>query len=169
LSWDPAGWTLVPYYLITATLAGVGVTLLVLPKGREWMTKPANAGEKFPYWFAGWVALTLILLAIDLFATITWQTLGDSGVLVSDGGRPLSHERLMDFYLWHALEFVPLLDVTKTLDWQVPVVYSGAGVGWLLLAFKGVIVVPIVLALRSFRRSWKLHRPDLTQTGGAGG
>ena len=52
---------------------------------------------------------------------------------------------LLDFYLWHILEEVPLLSVNKTLHWNEPLEYRG-WVGPVLLLFKVAVIVPAITA-----------------------
>ena len=124
------------------------------------MTGTAETQGAYVYFLPVWIAVMLLFVAVDLFSTFTFEVLGDDGRLMpvcgltADGKAAecdgvLSQGMLADFYLWHAAEFVPFLDVTGTLDWSAPVTYTGSAVGWLLLMFKGAIVVPIVLALRA--------------------
>lgn len=48
-----------------------------------------------------------------------------------------------DFFAWHFAEQVPLLKVNETLHWKVPLTYEG-GAGWLVLAFRFLVLVPLV-------------------------
>jgi hypothetical protein len=52
---------------------------------------------------------------------------------------------LIDFFLWHILEEVPLLSVNKTLHWKEPLEYSG-WVGSILLLFKVAVIGPAITA-----------------------
>lgn len=55
--------------------------------------------------------------------------------------------RLMDFYLWHVLDAIPLAEVTETIRWEQPYTYHDSLTGVILLAFKVGIIVPV---LRTF-------------------
>jgi len=48
-----------------------------------------------------------------------------------------------DFFAWHFAEQVPLLRMNETLHWKVPLTYQG-GAGWLVLAFRVLVLVPLV-------------------------
>src|SRR5207248_10094477 len=52
---------------------------------------------------------------------------------------------LLDFFLWHLLEEVPLLSINKTRHWKEPLEYSG-WVGTLLLLFKVAVIGPAITA-----------------------
>ena len=50
--------------------------------------------------------------------------------------------RYADFFGWHFAEQVPLLKVNETLHWDVPLTYE-SGAGWVLLAFRLLVLVPL--------------------------
>lgn len=72
---------------------------------------------------------------------------------------PAGHEhlsgKLLDLFLWHFLDAIPLLDVNKTLRWSAPLDYDSGGVGWILLLFKIVVIVPIIAAFSGY---WKYRQ-----------
>jgi hypothetical protein len=92
-------------------------------------------------------ATNVLLLALPLFGSLT-------NVLVARGAIHLTGDpqRAMDFYLWHFLSAVPLLKVNETLLWDQPLVYDQARVGWLLLIFKVLVIIPVIAAFRGY---WK--------------
>jgi hypothetical protein len=61
---------------------------------------------------------------------------------------------------WHFLESVPLLRINETLHWQEPLVYRGAAAGWLVVALKVAVILPLIQMIRGY---WKLRadRPGL--------
>lgn len=54
--------------------------------------------------------------------------------------------------MWHFLEAVPLLKVNQTIRWAEPWTYDSAAVGWILLLFKLVVIVPVIGAFVGY---WK--------------
>jgi hypothetical protein len=58
---------------------------------------------------------------------------GDSGVSI-----------VQDFYLWHFMDSIPGLDIPKTLRWDSPFQYTDKLSGWILLAFKLTVILPII-------------------------
>lgn len=107
-------------------------------------------------------AFVLGFAAIVLFATLAF-ILSDREV-IRFGTDPATAAKIaqpadaLDFFSWHMLDAIPALDVTKTLRWEEPLGYTDSGVGALLLAFKILVIVPIVAAFASF---WRYSRePD---------
>ena len=104
------------------------------------------------------VALGSVGFATGTFAAVTtW--LWDSGHLDLTGSRLVAIGAdedatgtfigiAADFYLWHLLDSVPLLDIPATIRWSRPYEYSDNLSGWLLLAFKGFIILPLIQAVR---------------------
>jgi hypothetical protein len=70
-------------------------------------------------------------------------------------------ERIKDFYFWHFLEAIPLLKVNQTLHYKAPLTYNGAAVGWLLLAFQLMVILPVI---RAFAWYWKHDEAPVRQT-----
>ena len=101
--------------------------------------------------------LVLLMIAIQFFATTTFL-LHSGGRLVLELGSAgvLSLNTTGDFFLWHFLSAVPVLDIPETLLWdESPLVYAQARTGWILLAFKIVVIVPVITA---FAWSWSRFR-----------
>ena len=103
------------------------------------------------------LAWTFLSAALGLFGSLTFA-LYDAGVvhLRIPGAAESAPGRVVDFYLWHFLEAVPILRVTETLRWDVPATYESAGVGWLLLTFKLFVIIPIIGIFRSYWQSRKV-------------
>lgn len=99
------------------------------------------------------LAWTFLLAALGLFASLTF-VMHESGAVQLDlargNERELRSGHLVDFYLWHFLDAVPPLRVTESLRWEQLVTYQGAGVGWLLLAFKLFVIIPVIGIFRSY-------------------
>ena len=98
----------------------------------------------------------VLFIAMVFFALATSLLAGsDASVLVIPNSDAVSQAKLndpqerfsflLDFYLWHILEEVPLLSVNKTLHWNEPLEYSG-WVGPILLLFKIAVIVPALAA-----------------------
>ena len=66
-------------------------------------------------------------------------------------GHPMDlYAHLPDFYIWHFLEAIPLLEVNKTLRWEEPLKYTKVGVGWMLLLFKITVIIPVIAAFAGY-------------------
>jgi cytochrome c oxidase assembly factor CtaG len=62
-------------------------------------------------------------------------------------GEAVEHSgQLADFFVWQFLNQAPILDATDTLHWEVPLTYGG-GAGFVVLAFKAFVIVPLLAAL----------------------
>ena len=66
-------------------------------------------------------------------------------------------DNFFNFYTWHFLDSTPLFKVNETLQLKEPLVYRGVAAGWLVVAFKVAVILPLIQAIRSY---WKL-RSDL--------
>lgn len=101
---------------------------------------------------------SVAFVAIILFATLAF-ILSDRGAIeFAAGSRIAEPSNAADFFLWHLLDSIPALDVNETLRWEQPLSYTDGGVGALLLAFKLVVIVPIVAAFVAF---WKYNRDGI--------
>jgi hypothetical protein len=63
---------------------------------------------------------------------------------------PVTLDEVLNFYTWHFMRAVPLLTINESLQWSVPLLYSGALAGWLVLAFKAAVIVPLIQAIRTY-------------------
>src|SRR5205823_3504701 len=61
---------------------------------------------------------------------------------------------LFNFYIWQFLDAVPILGATDALHWDAPLVYEGALIGWLVIAFKVAVIAPLIQLVRV---SWGLR------------
>jgi hypothetical protein len=104
-------------------------------------------------------AFAVAFVAIILFSTLAF-VLAERDV-IRFGTGPASARAVaepadaLDFFVWHLLDSVPSLDVTDTLRWKEPLGYTDGGVGVLLLAFKILVIGPIVAAFLAF---WRYSR-----------
>jgi hypothetical protein len=91
---------------------------------------------------ASWMAMVGWFSALGLFLVrntgVEFRT--RDGELVEHSGQ------LADFFVWHFLDQAPILDATDTLQWEVPLTY-GHGAGFVVLAFKAFVIVPLLAAL----------------------
>lgn len=109
-------------------------------------------------------ALMVIITAAAVFASITFLLFSHNVVELEsslDGG--ITEGRLIDFYMWHLLDAIPVASVPKTARLVEPATYSGTWVGLLVLTFQVLVVAPIITTLVY---SWKYRalqreaRPD---------
>jgi hypothetical protein len=100
-------------------------------------------------------AVNVLLIAIPFFGSLTRVLLARGAIHLT--GDP---ERAMDFYLWHFLGAIPLLKVNETLLWDQPLAYHEARVGWLLLVFKAIVIIPVIAAFRGY---WTYTHPKRSE------
>jgi hypothetical protein len=103
------------------------------------------------------VALAPVGFAVGAFAGATtllfdYDHLDLSGKRIDSAVASGSSDSIIgvaaDFYLWHLLDSVPLLDIPATVRWKVPYEYADSLSGWLLLAFKAFVILPLIQAVR---------------------
>jgi hypothetical protein len=96
-------------------------------------------------------AFNLLWTAVMFFSSVTFL-LAQQGLLAFDPGPrgPITAGRVADFYPWHFLEAIPVLEVNQTLRWTEPLTYGRTSVGWLLLLFKLAVIVPVIAAFLGY-------------------
>lgn len=52
--------------------------------------------------------------------------------------------RYADLYLWHLMDALPGIKFNETVGWVSKYTYSGALAGWLLVAFKTLVIVAVI-------------------------
>jgi hypothetical protein len=65
---------------------------------------------------------------------------GDAGVGV-----------IAEFFLWHLIDLVPLVDVDEALKWRMPLEYDNADIGTCVLLYQVFVVIPVIAIVR---RAW---------------
>jgi hypothetical protein len=73
-----------------------------------------------------------------------------------DGGAISGSGQIADLLVWHSFDQIPALAVNDTLQWDVPLEYA-SGAGFLVLAFKLLILLPLVPVFAAAVR----HRPPV--------
>jgi len=98
-------------------------------------------------------SINVLMMAVIFFSAVTY-VMASHGIvtLSSRTGQLVTLASLLDFYVWHFLEAVPLLKVNQTIRWDEPWTYDSAAVGWILLLFKLVVIVPVIGAFIGY---WK--------------
>jgi hypothetical protein len=102
------------------------------------------------------VAVTYFVVSIGFFSSLTFVLHEHGSIdLIATRGTELFSGNVADFYLWHFLDAIPLLRVTETLRWSVPITYEAVQVGMLLLAFKLFVIIPTIGIFRTHREYQK--------------
>jgi hypothetical protein len=111
----------------------------------------------------GWLSPLLLVVVVFWFTTIGFAALThllwEWGLVdLTDPSCatpcPLDSEHFFDFYTWHFLESIPIFRINETLHWREPLVYRGAAAGWLVVALKVAVILPLIQVIRSY---WKLR------------
>jgi hypothetical protein len=98
------------------------------------------------------VYATLILVtSAAVMASFTY-ILFDAGLVDMSSDLPgsLTEARLVDFYMWHFFELIPLVSINETASLAQPATYSGTWVGVLVLIFQVLVVAPILATIRYY-------------------
>jgi hypothetical protein len=111
---------------------------------------------------------------------------GLTGLLYLENALQIEGERIREeviideaseFYIWHAVDTVPLLDIPENFQWEKPFEVEDRLGGLLLVVFTGIVILPLIQvvrliaagerqpyeeailkALRRNLRGWKVHR-----------
>jgi hypothetical protein len=98
-------------------------------------------------------ALTLVLAA-SVFASLTFSLYNHGWVTLEPcSGLPVSPGRLADFYVWHFFKLVPLVKLNETLKWSEPLCYTQGRVGFLILLFQALVVLPCINTVRFYLKN----------------
>ncbi len=105
------------------------------------------------------IIVGLVMLGVTCFGAFTSALVRNSTISFLPLGKNPGLAELTDYYIWHFLELIPQIEVTKTIKWGVPFEYDDKGIGWLLLLFKA-LMVGIVIA-RFY--TWNKWRKELIE------
>lgn len=141
-------------HLLVLVLCGVILALSVYM-----VVAPERLSEqKYKQWFGKHGLLFLscfnLIGAASVFASLTFWLYNQNqwANMLPCAGRPVSPGSLLDFYVWHLLKLVPFLKLNETLKWGEPLCYTQARVGFLVLLFQALVVLPCINAIRYY---WK--------------
>jgi hypothetical protein len=135
-------------FCVWGTLLAVALIAIATEERR---TRLFGALIRFGPFTASAYSLGVLFLAILFFSSVTYAMTRSGAVRFTDALMPAAG-RVSDFYLWHFLDAIPLVDVTRTLRWDEPLTYTSHRVGWLLLAFKVTVIVPVIAAFTGYWR-----------------
>ena len=158
---DVPGWVRVGVLTLFATILVVLVSYLARPVTRARALRYLMREGDY-----GWLSPLLWAAAIFFFTTLIFSAVTQllwewRAVDISDPSCTapcaLVPDSFFNFYTWHFLDSIPLFNVNETLQLKEPLVYRGAAAGWLVVAFKVAVILPLIGAIRSY---WAL-RSDL--------
>ena len=108
------------------------------------------------------VALAWVALVVFGGATCSLQRIGLVEIEPVVSYADDCATKYADLYLWHLLDSIPVIKFTDTVQWTPKYEYSDRVSGWLLLAFKLIVVVPAIgsfVALSRVRRGQDKDQP----------
>ena len=138
---------------LVVEIAGLVALAVMTAVGVWWAFTAEHVHTRLRLGRAEPLAATLLVIgvAVGTFAGLT-TLLYEHGQLELKGQRVTGESTIIgvaaDFYIWHILESVPLLDIPQTIGWEKPYEYSDNLSGWLLLAFKGFVILPLIQVVR---------------------
>jgi hypothetical protein len=109
------------------------------------------------------LAIILIGLACGfaIFALVTYLITDQLGARLEDqDGTQLGYGAISELFVWHMLDVVPFAKVPETLQWDEPVTQRDGWTGSLLVAYKIVVLAPVIAAIAgAIERSRNRERP----------
>jgi hypothetical protein len=102
-----------------------------------------DPGQVRPYVVASLVSSIAIAVCTEAFAGMT-TLLWDAGVVDARAGVAAALWPAERHYLWQLANGIPLLGATDTVGWKDPDLFRDAWSGGLLLAFKVLLILPLV-------------------------
>jgi hypothetical protein len=136
-------------------IVGVFFALLLLwawlisgDRGVRFFTQLYKQGIRWPFLFS----VAMFVFALLPFAALS-SILADLGYAIFEPAVPRGEFwRLQDLYLWHFMNSVPSLKIPQTLLWEEPFLYKDHLSGVLLLAFKIIVIVPVIASFAVWNR-----------------
>ena len=148
VTWRLPLWAQVPAFVALGALLALALWLIATrPRRQQLFTRLRGAGALMPLIYVG----NTLILAAMFFASVTFVLVRHDLVQLGiTAGDEVLFGRLLDFYVWHFLDLVPLVKVNATLHWKEPLVYESGWLGALLLLFKVAVIVPTIGAFAGY-------------------
>ena len=154
LNWALARQTLL-IALAAVFLAAVAMVIAAALMANEQFLKDAHikGHVQWPSLFS----IALAWLAVVVFGGLScgFERLGITKISPSVPFTDGCATRYADMYLWHLFDSIPGIRFTETVRWTQRYTYSDALSGWLLVAFKVLVIVSVI---RSFVASGRIRR-----------
>ncbi len=81
-----------------------------------------------------------------------------AGLLEYTSSQEIAYGRLIDYYGWHVIDSIPVLNLWKTFGVEQGIVGVGFGPGILLLSFRVLIVAAGIFIVQ---KAIRMQRPQL--------
>lgn len=151
-----ASWGL-RYILDMATklhwLAGLtlSVVLIIILFGLLWLfwRHPPSSiiCGKYPWQGLVFNLTFVVLAAIAVMATLSY-ILHDARLVQYTSSHPITVGRLLDYYAWHLVDSIPVLEIWRVFDVDIPAKGEGFWVGFLVLVFRVLIIAPSIALIK---------------------
>jgi len=135
-------WLQIACFVLWGFLLGGALLLISTKKWRQRVLEPlARYNIALPAAYS----FQVLMLACLFFSSVTFVLVQNNLMSMTRGSADaVTPGSISDFFLWHFLDAVPLLKITQTLGWRPPLTYDSFSVGWLLLLFKAVVILPVI-------------------------
>jgi len=144
-------------FVVWASLLTVILMFIATQRRREKLFRfLERVGGLAPYVYC----FNTFIIAALFFASLTYLMAGfDILSFTNPDGNPITSElsvaQLMDFFVWHFLDAVPLLKINDTIRWKIGLTYESSAVGFIVLLFKIAVIIPVISAFRGY---WKYQQ-----------
>ncbi len=92
--------------------------------------------------------LWVVVLAMVAMATIS-NILYGQGVISYSSSQPITAGRLLDYYSWHLIDSIPIMQIWTAFPIEAPAQGEGFWAGFLLLSFRVLVIGWSVAIFRS--------------------
>jgi hypothetical protein len=141
---------------VLAVMFGIlSVTILAISTDKRRINVLGNLHNRGFHWPVMYSA-SILYLAIACFTALFYFLNMHYDVITLEPIFPITQLKfttLQDFFLWHFLDAIPSIDVPDTILFKIPYTYNHSLLGWLVLLFKVVVIIPMIA---SFTVSFKL-------------
>jgi hypothetical protein len=146
-SFDPTDFIFIPLLVI-------GAGLLISGASRK------QAYEMLSRYGSGFVILWAALVLSYIVVMYSWMTsiaVDLRWIKLSNSYGPFRTATIEEFYVWHLVNAIPVLDLTNTFHWSPPLTYTSFAVGLLILAFLATAAAPMIAIVAEWRQYKKDH------------
>jgi hypothetical protein len=109
----------------------------------DWRNRRHNEREGVRFILGAGMSLVAIGVCIEAFAGVT-TVLWRSDLIAGPADIGPSLWRSEEYYLWHLVNWLPLVDIVKGVRWREPTVFGDSTSGALLLCFQALLVAPLL-------------------------
>ena len=150
-----------PAHFVILAVFMLGLVISIYCIGTEENRKKYQDSIKWLLGPDGMLILPLLLLvtAGAVLSSITFRLFTRGYVQLQEcSGRTVAEAGLLDFFMWHFLNIVPLLQLNSLLRWKEPYCFQQGRVGMMILAFQAFVVIPSFNTIRFYWKNRKTPR-----------